>query len=177
MNLEVSFVETVILGVVLTVAVLLTVVAVGTAVAPVVGNSRVVALSRLVGFGAVVGRVARGGVGDRDVVVVVKSAGCTETSSLPLTGCIVSVVASRMMGLRVVVATSSGVAAETVARVVSLVPPTGGCVTSLRVVVGSISARDESFVVSAVVVATGVAAGFNVTGRRGIAVVAEVGTS
>lgn len=47
-------------------------------------------------------------------MVVLKSAGCTVTSSLPVTGCIASVVASRMMGLRVVVATSSGVAAEMV---------------------------------------------------------------
>lgn len=37
-----------------------------------------------------------------------------ETSSLPVTGCIVSVVASRTIGLRVVVATSCGVSAETV---------------------------------------------------------------
>lgn len=36
-----------------------------------------------------------------------------ETSSLPVTGCIVSVVASRMIGLRVV-ATASGVVVETV---------------------------------------------------------------
>lgn len=37
-----------------------------------------------------------------------------EITSLPVTGCIVSVVASRIIGLRVVVATSSGVAAEIV---------------------------------------------------------------
>lgn len=37
-----------------------------------------------------------------------------ETSSLPVTGCMVSVVASRMIGLRVVVDTASGVAVEMV---------------------------------------------------------------
>lgn len=76
------------------------------------------------------------------------------------------------MGLRVLVATSCGVV-----WVASLIPPTEGCVTSFRVVVGSISNPDQSVVVLAVVVVTEVAAGFNVTGQRGIAVVAEVGTS
>lgn len=87
MCIEVTFVEPVILGVVLMVAVLLIVLSVGTGVAPVIGTSRVVTLSRLVGLGAVVDIVVR------DVVVVLKSAGCTKTSSLPVTGCIVSVVA------------------------------------------------------------------------------------
>lgn len=49
--------------------------------------------------------------------------------------------------------------------------------TSFRVVVGSISTLDKSDVVLAVVVVTEVVAGFKVTGRRGAAVVAEVGTS
>lgn len=61
MSLEVTFVEPVILGVVLMVAVLLMVVAVGAEVAPVVENS-VVTLYRLVGLGAVVDIVLRGGV-------------------------------------------------------------------------------------------------------------------
>lgn len=47
-------------------------------------------------------------------MVVLKSAGCTETSSLSVIGCIVSVVALRMIGPRVVVPISCGVAAETV---------------------------------------------------------------
>lgn len=55
--------------------------------------------------------------------------------------------------------------------------PSTGCVTSFRVVVGSISTLDISVVVLAAVVVTEVAAGFNVTRRRGIAVVAVVGTS
>lgn len=171
-SLEVTFVEPVILGVVLMGAVLLIVVVVGTGVAPIVGNSRVVTLSRLVGLGAIVDIV--GGDAVVDVVVVLKSAGCTETSSLPVTRCIASVVVFRMIGLRVVAATSCGVAAETV---VSLIPPTGGWVTSFRVVVGSISTLNKSVVVLAVVVVTEVAAGFNVRGQRGTAVVAEVGTS
>lgn len=49
--------------------------------------------------------------------------------------------------------------------------------TSFRLVVGSISTLDKSVVVLAVVVVTEVVAGFNVTGLRGIAVVAEEGTS
>lgn len=49
--------------------------------------------------------------------------------------------------------------------------------TIFRVVLGSISTPDESVVVLAVVVVTEVAAGSNVKGQRGIAVVAEVGTS
>lgn len=62
MILDVTFVELVILGVVLIVAVFLIVVAVGTGAAPVAENSCVVTLSRPAVLGAVVDIVGCGGV-------------------------------------------------------------------------------------------------------------------
>lgn len=172
MTSGVTFVVVGTLGVVLREAVLWMVVAVGAGVAAVVETSRVETLSWLVGVGAAVEVVVCGGNRGRDVAVVLM-----ETSTLPVTGCIVLVVASRMMGLRVVVATSGGVDAETVVRVVWVVPSTDGCVTSFRVVVGSISTLNLSVVVLAVVVVTEMAAGLIVTEGRGIVVVEVVVTS
>lgn len=171
-----------ILGVVLRlVVVLLMVVAVVVVagVALVVDTKRVVTLSgRVVGLGAAVEVVVCHG--DRDgggVVVMV-----VETSTLPVTRSAVSVITPTVGGLREVVATSGGVVVETVVRVVSAIPGTGGGVTSFLVVVGSISAVNVPDVVLAVVAVTEddvkeVAIGFNVTGRIGTVVVLVVGTS
>lgn len=99
-----------------------------------------------------------------------------DTTTLPVTGCVVSVIGCTMTGLRVVVTTPGGALVETVVRCVSGIPGTGGDggVTCFLVVVAEISAVEISGdVVDVDVVVVSVATAdvaevttdFDVTGR------------
>lgn len=150
-------------------------------VALAVDTSRVVTLSHtVVGLGAAVEVVVCSGDQDGGDVVVAP----VDTSTLPVTGCVVSVISSTMTGRRVVATTPGGALVETVVRVVSAIPGTGGGggVTSFLVVVAPISAVDISVVVLAVVAVAAadvaeVTTGFDVRGRRGTSVVLVVVTT
>lgn len=149
-------------------------------VALAVDTSRVVTLSQtVVGLGAAVEVVVCSGDQDGGGVVVAP----VDTSTLPVTGCVVSV-SSTMTGRRVVATTPGGALVETVVRVVSAIPGTGGGggVTSFLVVVAPISAVDISVVVLAVVAVAAadvaeVTTGLDVRGRRGTSVVLVVVTT
>lgn len=179
MILGVTLVATGALGVVLRVVVRVMLVAVVVVVALAVDTSRVVALSRtVVGLGAAVEVVVCSGDQDGGGVAVA----VVDTSTLPVSGCVVSVSGSPITGLRVVVTTPGGALVEVVVRVVSVIPGTGGGVTSFLVVVATIPAVDISVVVSATVAVAAadvaeVTTGFEVTGRRGTLVVLEVVTA
>lgn len=110
--------------------------------------------------------VVWGGDGEGDAGVV----GSVKVSTLPDTGCVVSVTGSTATGLKVVEA--EGGLGDTVVAVVSATLNTGGGVTNFLVVVAGISAVETSagdvLVVAAV---TPVVTGADVTGRRGAPVV------
>lgn len=116
--------------------------------------------------GASVETVVCGGDREGDAGVV----GSVKVSTLPDTGCVVSVTGSTTTGLKVVEA--EGGLGDTVVAVVSATLNTGGGVTNFLVVVAGISAAETSagdvLVVAAV---TPVVTGADVTGRRGASVV------
>lgn len=172
MILGVTLVVTGTLGVVLRVVVRVMVVVVVAGVTLAVDTSRVVTLSRtVVGLGAAVEVVV---CSDQDGSAMVVA--LVDNSTLPVTGCVVSVTGCTMTGLRVVVTTAGGALVEAVVRGVSTIPGTGGGggVTSFLVVVAAISGDVVVLVVVVVVAAAEVAevtTGFDVTGRRGTSVV------
>lgn len=173
MILGVTLVVTGTLGVVLRVVVRVMVVVVVAGVTLAVDTSRVVTLSRtVVGLGAAVEVVV---CSDQDGSAMVVA--LVDNSTLPVTGCVVSVTGCTMTGLRVVVTTAGGALVEAVVRGVSTIPGTGGGggVTSFLVVVAAISGDIVVLVVVVVVVAAAevaeVTTGFDVTGRRGTSVV------
>lgn len=109
-----------------------------------------------------------------------------DATTLPVTGCVVSVIGCTTTGLRVVVTTPGGALVEAVVRCVSGTPGAGGGegVISFLVVVAATSAVEISgdvVVLAVVKVATAdvaeVTTGFVVTGTRGTSVVlVEVST-
>lgn len=163
-TLGVTLVVTGTLGVVLRIVVRVMVVAVAVGVALAVDTSRVVTFSgNVVGLGVVKVEVDQDG-GGVDVALV-------DTSTLPVTGRIVSVIGCMMTGLSVVT-TSGGALVEAMVRGVSGAPGTGGGVTSFLVVVAAMSAVEILGDVVLFVVVT-VAAAEVAKVRSGFVVVTE----
>ncbi len=171
MILGVTLVVTGTLGVILRVVVRVMVVVVVAGVALAVDTSRDVTLSRTVDdLGTAVEVVVCSDQNGGGMVVAL-----VDTSTLPVNGCVVSVIGCTMTGLSVVVTMAGGACVVTVVRGVSAIPGAGGGggVTSFLVVVAAISG-DAVVLVVVVVAAADVAevtTGFDVTGRRGTSVV------
>lgn len=152
-------------GVVLKVVVRAMVVVVVAGVALAVDTNRVVTFSwKVVGLGTAVEvvLVCRGDQDGGGVVVDL-----VDTSTLPVTGCVVSVIGCTITGLSVVVTIPGGALVEMVVRSVSGLPGAGECegVASFLVVVAAISEVEISGDVVVLVV-----------GARAAANVAEVST-
>lgn len=134
-SLGVTLVVTGTLGVILTVVVLVVVVVVGVGVALAVDTSRVVTFSpKVVCLGVAAEVVVCSGDQDGGGVVVAVVA---DTSTLPVTGCVVSVIGCTVTGLSVVVTSLGGGLVGIVVNGVSGAPGTSGGwgVTTFMVVV------------------------------------------